>query len=88
MSQRCSCCCVTFVNGKVYVVGGYSDYTRLASCEMFGPATNEWSAIPSMNEAPSFCAACAIGDKLHVIGGYNGDGWLSSDEVYDTITQE
>ena len=96
MNEKRDYCAVTSVDGKVYVVGGivhdadggWND-TIFASCEMFDPATNEWSTIPDMKIAREGCAACAIGNKLYVIGGSNyDDGCLSSVEVFDTITKK
>jgi len=77
-------------NGKVLVAGGASgpvfgdDVSVLSSAELYDPATNEWTATGSMQEARTFATATLLPNgKVLVAGGENTAGPLSSAELYD-----
>lgn len=66
------------VDGKIYVVGGFSEpssinRTRLAITdvvEAYDPATDRWSAKAPLPITIHHAGAAAIGERLYVVGGY------------------
>ena len=73
-------------NGKVLVAGGVSSSGYLASAELYDPATNTWSAAPSMNSARYRCAATLLPTgKVLVAGGFF-QGITATAELYDPVT--
>ena len=80
------------LGGKIYVAGGGSTDTSdnqpaLASCEVYDPTTNVWSAIAPMNTARQNFVFEALGGKIYAVGGRDtNNNPLSSGEVYDPVT--
>lgn len=65
--------CAAFINGKLYLVGGYDpSYNILNSTEVFDPATGLFSstAIPALPEPRGDVGCNAVGSTLFVHGGY------------------
>jgi hypothetical protein len=55
--------CSVYMNGIIYVIGGFSHRdlpnempVTLASCEQFNVLENNWSYISTMNEPRAFAA--------------------------------
>jgi WD40 repeat protein len=71
-------------NGKVLVAGGAdSNYTPLASAELYDPALGTWAATGSLATTRSYHTATLLPDgKVLVAGGYDLLT-LTSAEVYD-----
>lgn len=73
------------LNGKIYVMGGFSDTTFLNTLEVYDPKSDSWSTpITTGTFSPrrGLCSA-VVRDKIYVIGGYNGKNWLNTLEVFD-----
>src|SRR6476660_7361908 len=77
-------------NGKMLVVGGFSDISGyLASAELYDPASGTWTATGSLTTARSgYTATLLPNGKVLVVGGANGNGStflgeLASAELYD-----
>ena len=68
----------TTVNGKIYVIGGFSEpgfgnLTSLAvadTVEAFDPATNRWETKAPLPVRLHHAGAASVGGKLYVAGGY------------------
>ncbi|MCP3713146.1 putative Ig domain-containing protein [Paraburkholderia sp. CNPSo 3274] len=79
-------------DGRVLVAGGvgsasFGSASRLASAELYDPATRTWSPTGSMSQGRSIFAATLLPDgKVLVSGGYGGTAALSSTELYDPAT--
>ncbi|WP_344250674.1 S8 family serine peptidase [Isoptericola hypogeus] len=58
-------------DGKLYVAGGSSGYTKFAGLKVYDPAAGTWSALASLPEPLSGAAAQFVGDTLYVAGGWN-----------------
>jgi N-acetylneuraminic acid mutarotase len=63
-----------FIDGKLYAVGGYNwdNTVKLATLEVYDPATNTWTAKQSMPMGLTGVATAVFGGKLYVMGGYTG----------------
>jgi hypothetical protein len=80
---------VLLQSGKVLVIGGRGTSGPLTSCEIYDPATGEWSFEANLNTARYLHTSTLMYSGLVVvIGGYNGTNYLSSCEVYDPATHE
>lgn len=87
--------CVACDN-KIYVAGGKSSLVSargISSAEVYDPALDEWTCLPSMNKLRHKCVGVTWQGKIHVVGGFteraDSDGlvWFterSSAEVLDT----
>jgi N-acetylneuraminic acid mutarotase len=79
------------VNGKIYVVGGTSDfYNALKRCEEYDPVADSWDTNKAdMPTARQFLSAITWRDALiYAIGGDGGTGAstaLSTVEMYDPV---
>jgi N-acetylneuraminic acid mutarotase len=61
---------ITVVNGKIYVVGGFSGPAVTSTVYVYDPKSDAWSTsteFPSMKNGSAGCAA--IKKKIFVIGG-------------------
>ncbi|MEM1296910.1 MAG: kelch repeat-containing protein [Verrucomicrobiota bacterium] len=71
-------------NGKVIVVGGYTDkVTRENSVEIYDPEKNAWEIgppLPDYRETNHFHLMAEMGEHLHVVGHYFGG---KSHWIYD-----
>jgi len=79
-------------SGQVLVVGGdpCADGCRLASAELFDPATNQWSPRASLTDArESHTATLLPSGQILVVGGMNATGApLASAELFDPATNQ
>ncbi|MBN1207309.1 MAG: kelch-like protein [Myxococcaceae bacterium] len=72
-------------SGKVLVVGGLFNSTKLASAELFDPATSSWSSAGSMAGARSGHTATLLSSgKVLVVGGQGASAPMG--ELYDPAT--
>lgn len=62
--------CVCVLNGKIYAMGGKSMHSRLYSCEIYNPESNQWILIASMNRRRSDAAACTFNGRIYITGLY------------------
>ena len=64
------------IGGKIYVVGGGTNYAVVNTNEMYNPTTNKWSERAAMPTARWFAASAVVDQTLYVIGGMTtlGDG--------------
>lgn len=61
------------MNGKLYVVSGDGAAGgSIQSAEVYDPAANGWSALPSPPTSRAYASAAAIDGKLYVTGGCVG----------------
>jgi N-acetylneuraminic acid mutarotase len=57
------------VDGRVYVLGGYSGGPMLASTLRYDAAANTWTKLADMTMPRDECHAAVVGGKLTVFGG-------------------
>jgi hypothetical protein len=84
---------VVAVHGKVYAIGGYTDYSHfLDTNEQYDPKTDTWTTLEAMpTPRHSFAIAAYHGPgKIYCIGGeiYKDGMWFKSNlnEMYDVAT--
>jgi galactose oxidase-like protein len=73
-------------NGMVLVEGGEAPSGRLASAELYDPATAIWSTTGSLTDKRSFHTATLLPDGMVLAVGGFIVGALASAELYDWAT--
>jgi N-acetylneuraminic acid mutarotase len=79
--------------GKIYIAGGQiydlHVFAVMRDIEVYDPATNTWSELPTMPTARHGVSVAAIGNRLYVVGGQiqgggtgGAGGTSDSNEVY------
>jgi N-acetylneuraminic acid mutarotase len=71
------------VNDKIYVIGGYPNYT---TNEVYDPATDTWVLKAPMPKAGAVAASAVLDDKIYFFGGNQENGFVSITEIYDPVT--
>lgn len=72
------------LDGRIVVIGGRApgiratDQTSLASCEIYDPATDGWSAGPPLPQARASLAAVTLGGRLFALGGESTSAGVSA----------
>ncbi|KAE8716154.1 F-box/kelch-repeat protein [Hibiscus syriacus] len=84
---------VTFINGKLLCIAGYSVINGVASASpspdvyRYDPFLNRWSKLADLNVARADFACAEVNGMVYVVGGYGIEGKsLSTVEVYDPET--
>ena len=60
------------VGGKLYVVGGWRNFTFLDQVEEFNPIFNRWTLKANMPEALAYFGSVVKNDQIYVVGGISG----------------
>jgi N-acetylneuraminic acid mutarotase len=71
------------VNDKIYVIGGYPNYT---SNEVYDPVTDTWTTKAPMPKAGAVAVSAVLDDKIYFFGGEYDDGYVSLTEIYNPAT--
>lgn len=73
------------VNGKIYVVGGYSG-SALTTTEEYDPVTDAWTTKADMPTARRSPVVAAVNNKIYAIGGMS---YINTNQVtYSYATEE
>ncbi|MFC1407370.1 MULTISPECIES: carboxypeptidase regulatory-like domain-containing protein [Streptacidiphilus] len=83
-----------FINGKLYVVGGWSvvggwdiHTITIPQVDIYDPSTNTWSTGANNPKPYAGAAAAVVGAKLYVVGGCDPDNCGHTDvQIYDPLT--
>lgn len=73
------------VDGKIYLIGGWTNSTNVAINEMYDPSTNTWVTKAPMPTARGFLSSVVMNGVIYVIGGGYPQA-LRKVEVYDPAT--
>ncbi len=77
------------VGGKLYVVGGRSEFgEEMSANEMYDPETNEWTELTPMPSERGGVNGGAMGGKVFVLGGEKPEGTQATVEAYDPENDE
>jgi hypothetical protein len=66
------------VNGKIYVIGGYTGSTDVTNIQVYDPATDTWTT--STSKAPytgRYAASAVLNGKIFVMGGNSTTSYLN-----------
>lgn len=63
---------VVSMASRVYAVGGFNSSLRERTVDVYDGASDQWSAVASMQERRSTLGAAVLGDLLYAVGGFNG----------------
>jgi hypothetical protein len=79
---------VVLQNGLVLAAGGFDGSTNLSSAELFDPATNTFSLLPSsmVTGRSGGIATVLANGKVLITGGLGNSGVLASAEIFDPAT--
>ena len=72
----------TQLDGKIYVVGGFTPKGVTDKVEAFDPASGRWSELAPLPQPLHHAAIAAYQNKLYVIGGFSGGMWTPLDSTY------
>lgn len=74
------------IDGKIYVIGGYSRDDVFALNECYDPETDIWTTMSPMPYPRSGAFAAVVEGKIYVIGGVDATlTLLSRNEMYDPL---
>ena len=74
---------VVAVDGKVYVIGGYTDTASLvATVEAYDPANDTWSDVADVPDRLHHANAAVAGGKIYVLG-YLVEGFAASGRCFE-----
>ena len=83
------------MNGKVYIAGGikttWPGCTRISSCEVYNPGTNEWQLISSRKVPRHSASMVHFQGRLYVLGGTlltDGGSRALTVEMFDSERNE
>ena len=71
------------IDGKLYVVGGYTGSSYSNALEVYDPEANRWTSRVTTPFARSLLAAGVIDGEFYVVGGIAGSGLSDLLEIYD-----
>ena len=76
------------VDGKLFVIGGSQSNSRLATVEVYDPATDSWTKRADMPTARKNTAAAVVNGIIYVFGGtkFIECACLTATEAYDPKT--
>jgi hypothetical protein len=73
-------------DGKIYVFGGLTATTKLATVERYDPGTDSWDTRSAMPTARYGSSAVTRDGKIYVLGGVNASNQIvKTVEVYDPV---
>ena len=72
--------------GKLYVIGGISSTSLIASTDIFDPATSTWASGAPIPTPRSLAAAVECAGRVYVAGGQGSTFYCSTLESYDPST--
>ncbi|HYP40884.1 MAG TPA: kelch repeat-containing protein [Chloroflexia bacterium] len=79
---------VAEVNGKIYVLGGFSTQGQ-AIHEEYDPATDKWRSRAALPRPLNHAGAVGLNGKLYMVGGYGDNGRAIADTYeYDPATDK
>jgi N-acetylneuraminic acid mutarotase len=74
---------VTLLNGKIYVIGGFTPKGIADQVDVYDPATRKWSEAAPLPRALHHVAAVTVNGKIYVIGGFASGMWTPVKTVYE-----
>jgi len=76
-----------FLNGKLYVVGGWdSTGSSTRQLQIYNPASGKWSMGPSEPNAEAASGVAVLDGRMYVVGGCSSSCGSTDVQVYDPAT--
>ncbi|XP_077291638.1 kelch-like protein 28 [Arctopsyche grandis] len=72
------------VNGRIFIMGGYSYENKLETVEEYDYVKNSWKNVASMKSKRFGHASVVYKEDIYVFGGESGKEYLNSVEVFNT----
>jgi N-acetylneuraminic acid mutarotase len=76
---------------RIYIAGGEildaHMFAAIRAVEAYDPATNQWSALPTMPTARHGVNVAAIGNRLYVIGGHLQGGTIGGEAANTDVNE-
>jgi hypothetical protein len=79
---------VASARGKLYAIGGRSNFGKTNVVEEYDPQTNSWMPKQSMPEAREAFACEVLGNLIYCIGGLTSTGYSDEVRVYNPATNQ
>lgn len=77
---------MVYLNGLIYLVGGFDGNQQLRTLSLIDPVRKRWMNKSSMNQARCYVAVTEHRGKIYACGGFNGRVRHRSCELYDPQT--
>ncbi len=74
---------VAVVDGKLHAIGGVDGTGPVGTHEIYDPATDTWSAGPSLPTPREHLAAAVLDGRIHALAGRRAGTNLGTHEVFD-----
>ncbi|XP_040190742.1 kelch-like protein 10 [Rana temporaria] len=77
-----------YLNGYVYLVGGFNGVDFCNSVRRFDPVRKIWKQVSPMNHKRCYVSTAVLENRLYAMGGIDGYIRLESAECYDPETNQ
>lgn len=77
-----------FLNGFIYVIGGFDRIEYFSTVKKFNPITLTWHQAAPMHSTRCYASATVLGGLIYVMGGFNGITRLNTAERYESKTNQ
>lgn len=71
------------LNGKIYVLGGFTPKGVTPRVDVWNPVLNNWDLAVPLPQALHHTVAVAVNEKLYVIGGFEGSAWKPKSATHE-----
>jgi len=71
-----------FVDGKLYAIGGFNEFTRTEN-EVYDPIADSWETKSPMPTPREHLASSVLDNQLYAIGGRAAQSNVDANEMYD-----
>ncbi|XP_077307114.1 kelch-like protein 10 [Lithobates pipiens] len=77
-----------YLNGFMFVVGGFNGMDFFNSVRRFDPVKKIWQQVAPMNDKRCYVSTAVLQNRLYAMGGFDGYIRLKSAECYDPETNQ
>jgi N-acetylneuraminic acid mutarotase len=71
------------LNGKIYVLGGFTPKGATTRVDVWNPTSNNWDIAVPLPQALHHTTAAVVNGKLYVIGGFESGFWKPVNTTYE-----
>ncbi|XP_018410015.1 PREDICTED: kelch-like protein 10 [Nanorana parkeri] len=79
---------MAYLNGYVYLIGGFDGIDYFNSVSRFDPVSNIWQQVAPMNCKRCYVSVTVLNNCIYAMGGSDGNMRLSSAECYNPETNQ